>query len=607
MKLNYFYWVASLALFMAGCTTNEEGEDNGPQGSKKEAYTSVTIKLPALNGTKAAPAEPGYDNGTEGEYKVKDLTLLFFRTANESDKPESVAEGDFVLSEVVSTIPELSTGSVLPASILSTNTNGTTGAVTKIVTTGPISIDSRSIRVLALLNVGSTTDIAKNLLKIGYSFKTINAALPLPGDINTLLGGDTKDCFMMTSAPVYTTPSMTTLTVCEPKPSEQSAKDNPVSINVERVVAKVQLKAKADSYQDESGTYYFTVADGSHNGDKITILDWTLGNTNTYAYPFRVVNGDWASSGSDIWTNAICPSSSSQKARIHWAVDPNYTQGAYNPSPFATPTTIAKAEVNNDWPGKSEYCLENTCDYLYMNKSVVTRLIVKAKYVPNSKNQDGGNNTTDNDGTWWSFTSVAAHYSAQNMYKKIIDWVKESLSSIHTDMPNAPKDTDINIGITGLTATEKNNNWEVSLEADGDSHYKLVKVIYKSTTGGTGNVTLNEAALEGFQSSMGKIQKYDQGFCYYEIFIRHFTDEEGGYAPADGTPWVKEGDYTQAQLGRYGVVRNNWYTVTINSIKQPGEPTIPVDPDEPVDTQTAYINCSIEISAWAKREHDIDL
>ena len=63
----------------------------------------------------------------------------------------------------------------------------------------------------------------------------------------------------------------------------------------------------------------------------------------------------------------------------------------------------------------------------------------------------------------------------------------------------------------------------------------------------------------------------------------------------------------RAQLGRYGVVRNNWYTVTINSIKEPGEPTIPDDPEEPVDTETAYINCSIEISAWAKRNHSIDL
>lgn len=222
-----------------------------------------------------------------------------------------------------------------------------------------------------------------------------------------------------------------------------------------------------------------------------------------------------------------------------------------------------------------------------------------------------GNNTSDNDDTWWSFTTVAAHYSAKNMYRNIIKWVYDNLNS-NNNMPDVPTDGD---GITVdnsketsegiITGTSADNKWLITLKSDGLLHYKLEKVSYQNT-GGFGTIELTGASLDGFLSSMGRIQKYDKGICYYEIFIRHFTDEEGGYAPADG-PWVKEGDYTEAQLGRYGVVRNNWYTVTINSIKQPGEPTIPVDPDEPVDTQTAYINCSIDISAWAKREHDIDL
>ena len=176
-------------------------------------------------------------------------------------------------------------------------------------------------------------------------------------------------------------------------------------------------------------------------------------------------------------------------------------------------------------------------------------------------------------------------------------------------MPDAPDNGD---GITTaesgdeLTGTSSDNKWKITLKSDGHLYYKLDKVSYQKT-GEFGTTELSGASLDAFHSSMGRIQKYDKGVCYYEIFVRHFTDEEGGYAPADGTPWVKEGEYAQAQLGRYGVVRNNWYTVTINSIKEPGEPTIPIDPEEPVDTETAYINCSIEISAWAKRDHSIDL
>ena len=72
-----------------------------------------------------------------------------------------------------------------------------------------------------------------------------------------------------------------------------------------------------------------------------------------------------------------------------------------------------------------------------MYKSQVTRLIVKAKYIPNSTNKTAtGNNTTDDDATWWSFTTVAAHYSAKNMYWNIIKWAHDNLNK-DNNMPDS--------------------------------------------------------------------------------------------------------------------------------------------------------------------------
>jgi len=603
MKKNYFYWTALLAPLLVGCTNDEVKDDKGDPQPEKDTYTSVTIKLPTVSSV--TKAEPGYDAGAKGEYAVQDLTLLFFR-APEGQEESATAEDDFVLSEVVSTKAELSTGTVLPGTILPDNSaDGDAGATTKTLSTGPIPISSNSVRVLALLNVGSTEGIAKELLKLGSPFSTINNALPIPGGNLEELLGTAHDCFLMTSAPVYSDSDMKTLTKCVTSSNEVTAGSKPTTISVERVVAKVSLKA-GDNYMADAdtGTKYFTVGnDLSHAGDKITILGWTLGNTNTKAFPFRKVETSWPSI-STLWDNAICPSKANP-ARIHWAVDPNYerTVGA---DQFATPTSV---KDNTGWTDAAEYCLENTCDYNWMYKSQVTRLIVKAKYIPDkTKVTTGGNNTMDDDETWWSFTTVAEHYSAKNMYLKIIKWAHDNLNK-DNNMPDAPTDgsaiTTSEAGNT-LTGVSGDNKWTITLESDGHLHYKLVKVSYFPTEGGA-QKDLSGASLDAFHSSMGRIQKYDKGVCYYEIFVRHFTDEEGGYAPADGTPWVKEGEYAQAQLGRYGVVRNNWYTVTINSIKEPGEPTIPDDPEEPVDTETAYINCSIEISAWAKRDHSIDL
>lgn len=606
MKTNCFYWAALLAPLLVGCTNDEVKDDKGNPQPEKDTYTSVTIKLPTVSSE--TKAELGYDAGTKGEYKVSDLTLLFFR-APEGQEESATAEDDFVLSEVVSTKAELSTGTVLPGTILPDNSaDGDAGVTTKKFSTGAIPISSNSVRVLALLNVGPTEGIAKELLKLGSPFSTINKALPIPGGNLEGLLGTAHDCFLMTSAPVYSESDMKTLTKCVISSNEVTAGSNPTAINVERVVAKVSLKAGDKYVVGDDGTSYFTVADGlSHSGDKITILGWTLGNTNTKANPFRKVETNW-SSIDPLWGNAICPSKV-EPARIHWAVDPNYDR-IYGADLFSTPATVKTDAAGYDWTKAVEYCLENTCDYSQMYKSQVTRLIVKAKYIPNTSKPIGvGNNTMDDDGTWWSFTTVAEHYSAKNMYLNIIKWVHDNLNQ-DSDMPDVPSDgssiTPSEATDSKLTGVSGDHNWTVTLEADGDLHYKLAKVSY-FPKGGGGAKELTGASLDAFHSSKGKVQKYDEGICYYEIFIRHFTDEEGGYAPADGTSWVKEGDYTQAQLGRYGVVRNNWYTVTINSIKQPGEPTIPVDPDEPVDTQTAYINCSIEISAWAKREHDIDL
>ena len=56
-------------------------------------------------------------------------------------------------------------------------------------------------------------------------------------------------------------------------------------------------------------------------------------------------------------------------------------------------------------------------------------------------------------------------------------------------------------------------------------------------------------------------------------------------------------------LGRYGVLRNNWYDLKIGSIKTLGSP-VPLDysaDGTPDDELEGYINVKINIMSWAKR------
>ena len=100
------------------------------------------------------------------------------------------------------------------------------------------------------------------------------------------------------------------------------------------------------------------------------------------------------------------------------------------------------------------------------------------------------------------------------------------------------------------------------------------------------------------------IATYKNGESYYIARIKHFGD--------DLTPWVAGNDNYGGKnlewLGRYGVLRNNWYDLAINSISGPGYPDVPeVKPTDPDDEDTKYINVSVKILDWAKRSQGVEL
>lgn len=123
--------------------------------------------------------------------------------------------------------------------------------------------------------------------------------------------------------------------------------------------------------------------------------------------------------------------------------------------------------------------------------------------------------------------------------------------------------------------------------------------------------TATDAKLTAQQNAVkavvgSRISYYKNGDnYYYSSLIRHFQDGEGVGIPTSGI--ASANDYTLKHLGRYGVVRNNWYEININSISGPGDPVIPEPSEDPDDTAEGYINCTINILSWAKRSQNVDL
>ena len=106
----------------------------------------------------------------------------------------------------------------------------------------------------------------------------------------------------------------------------------------------------------------------------------------------------------------------------------------------------------------------------------------------------------------------------------------------------------------------------------------------------------------GRPEEMVGINTYFKGVTYYIARVKHFGSL---------TPWNSGESYgtdNLKYLGRYGMLRNNWYELTVGNVYGPGYPGVPpVDPTLPDDENEKYLSVSVKILSWAKRSQSVDL
>lgn len=112
--------------------------------------------------------------------------------------------------------------------------------------------------------------------------------------------------------------------------------------------------------------------------------------------------------------------------------------------------------------------------------------------------------------------------------------------------------------------------------------------------------TVKEEQYAAIWNAMGTIKYYLNGTSYYyAALIKHFAEDE--------VKWENGEDYDQSHLGRYGVVRNNWYEINITGISGPGDPSIIEPGDEDDDKKEGYVRAEINVLSWAKRSQNVEL
>ncbi|MQN11816.1 hypothetical protein F7D95_03040 [Prevotella copri] len=249
-----------------------------------------------------------------------------------------------------------------------------------------------------------------------------------------------------------------------------------------------------------------------------------------------------------------------------------------------TQFTLAEADGNgvtwNDGSGSDKplYCMENTFDIKNMLQGQTTRVLLKATYTPNAL-------ASETDKTFFMIGNSSDIWTTATLKAQITSKAKDALG-ITTD-PTVVLKGDLLTGGTHFLTTEN-----VSIK-DGETEKVDPTLV----------ATLNKKLGLDETNGVG-IKTYENGVSYYIARIKHFGD--------DLTPWTAGedtyGENNLKWLGRYGVLRNNWYDLTIEKISGPGYPDVPeVKPDTPDDEDTKYINVSVKILDWAKRSQSVDL
>ena len=572
MKIKHLFGLAVIAAMTASCSSNEDLGTAGPGTGTNETgvgYATFTINLPSVSGTRAAAGGAEMDEGTAKEYAVKSATALIFQKYG-SD------EGSCKFVESVDFLPTAAADW----------TDDTTGGITttsKKLVAKLTNVDTKNqYYVLVLLNNNKTGGVKVPLPTVGQSYNEWNSQILTPSVDDLAADND----FYMANAPLKGTASPTTLVTID-KENIYSTKEkaeagtSAATVYVERGVAKMSVTDPATETVIDKATNTPTQSTVEFN-------NWALDITNKKTYAVHNIDG-LSTDFSAIWTT---PRFIGTNSRVYWGKDPNYNLDNLNKTDKEAERQAEFNFINatsgiNKTFAESAYCLENTFNLANMYQGQTTRVIFKATYTPKD---DAGNPLADKDGTFYTIGNMTTILKEAALETAVNTAATSVLPGCTVDYTNLKTE-----GSHVITLTDIKDSTGKTLVADTD---------YSGMTGTQIVKEINDklGLKAGRPEEMVGINTYLRGVTYYIARVKHFGSL---------TPWNSGESYgtdNVKYLGRYGMLRNNWYDLTVGNVYGPGYPGVPpVDPTQPDDENEKYLSVSVKILSWAKRSDTVDL
>ena len=578
MKKSLLFSAVLAGLMLGSCSSSDDIAGTSEKFSADgKGYVNVTLNLPTQPQSTSRAANDDFNHGDADEYNVKDATLILFAGANEATAKIKAAYNLSGWKKDITPSAQIST---------------TLSKVQKINVISASSTDK--IYAFVVLNHNDALKVTPtNTLQVyGTDFTGTFVDLSKE-DINTSFL--TKDNLMMSNAVIisksgsadFSTEKATTLTDVTDKiyATESEATSHPAAnIYVERLAAKVTLA-------NATGTSTNTVSVGTATAKPFaySLEGWRLANVNTSSYLTRQYDNTWNGYKSDAtdFTTAshvdydnnsfrfagIKEIATGMGYRTYWGKDANYDVAPAFTDGNAEPTLAG---------GASTYCYENTFNVAHQNVKETTCAIVKMKIAPARYTAGTFFTIDDNKGVVYS-----------------VDAVKTAIGNKFLNDYEAKIKTSTDY-YSGTTATIKVKGVEFADVAG------LVDITKMTLTDGKTDKEVTAADLTTFKPTI-KVNEFKDGYAYYAILIKHFGDELTPWNPSTKTTESYPGtDNEKNWLGRYGVLRNNWYKLEVTGVaaigaSTPGELDVNND-NTPDDNLKRYISCKINALSWAVRK-----
>lgn len=617
------------ALAFSACSSDDVVDNGGGNGSydfTKGGYMAVNINLPSKTaGAFKAENEKNFDDGLPSEYAVKKATLVLFKKATGT----GATEGEATFHSIYDL------GNI---SMSMDDTQQITSTV-KVVAQADDDAQDKKLLGLVILNGSSTlVDVAHKKIN-SVDLTATTKFSDLVNSITTGTTGDassyysTTDGILMMNAPLATSKggktaptsagagiaTLVDVTNNVYGTKEEALAKTAANFYVERALAKV-------TFNGSDGQIFGTdvTLDGTPKKGVMTwkVDKWNLDVTNKKSYFVHNIGSidntlktEYTLGGGTIlpkpyrFIGSEPVRDTDPKYRTYWGIDPNYNT-TYDATHFDIKD--AKATINGELGAeKPQYCFENTFDVANQNQNQTTRAIVKVIL-------NGGS-------TFYVFNGDKSKLYSEGGCKERIkgdianlqnvhDWIVANLKAGETYKITATGNADVTLGNSTdyvTSAKVKVTDFTVKIKAA------------QSKTGADVSYTLAANDVADLNTALkNNVTKYEGGIAYYPIRIKHFGNEL--------TPWNNYNATTNATghkaiagdvyglttaaanapanfLGRYGVLRNNWYELEVNSITGIGEPRIPAVTADPDDELKQFISVNINILSWAKRVQKEDL